>query len=1000
MNKKVKLSVKIATVTSSVLFGFAMCATAIANENVTAINNFLKVSNFNYYEPADAPVQDTEYFKSKYDKLADLIADGKAAAQDIEAEGAVLLKNDNNCLPLKPADGENKISLLGISSVDPAYGGKGSAQTRNPQPPVTPEQGFKQAGFSVNSDLISFYSAPTSQKYKRVGRGVDAKINDAPWDDVIAALGDSKIAAYGDAAIFTISRVGGEGTDMAMTGTDGGDGNYLKLSETETSVLRGLANLKEQGKIKKVIVLLNSANQVESEFIYDDAYSIDAALWIGCVGITGFNAVGDIIAGKVNPSGHLTDTFWLRHEYNPTYYNFGDYRYENAENFNLPVSGKSTDKKYTGYVVYQEGIYLGYRYTETRYFDYVTGREKTGDFDYSEVVSHPFGYGGSYTRFEYSDYAVTENADGNYTVSVTVKNVGGVAGKDAVQIYVQKPFDNYDIERGIEKSAVDLVGFAKTNELAPNESQSVSITVDKREFAVYDANDAKTYILTQGEYLVAAGSDAHDAVNNILAYKEKTVANTAGRMDADGDKTLVKGFNLELDKATYSKTENGDITNLFDFADVNKYFTSGENSVKYVTRTDWAGSVSTVNASLKMTQKLADDMIKQDNADDMPTDKREYPVYGKNNGKKLIDLRVDENGDPIPYDHEEWDKLLDQLTWDETVELLNAGLQSTRGVPSIIKPQTVEHNGPTGLTEVYGNNKLGLAARKNDPDKDKTAPYYPCIGIVGSTFSTELAERFGDLLGEDAIWAGYAGFYGVGLNTHRSPYGGRLYEYYGEDGYLTGVMAATQVAALQAHGCNAYIKHFALNEQETQRAGVSVWINEQTLREIYLKPFAMAVTEGGAMNAMAAFNRMGAVHCPANKALLTDFLRGELGMKGLVVSDMYGIGYKAQQMPIFLMAGCDIPDGELDKSAPYKNFRKGHGEVAWQMREAAHRVLYATVQSNAMNSFSVYTVVEKVATDWQIAEITLDCLFGLAFAASAVGAVIVILKDKKSKNNL
>ena len=255
-------------------------------------------------------------------------------------------------------------------------------------------------------------------------------------------------------------------------------------------------------------------------------------------------------------------------------------------------------------------------------------------------------------------------------------------------------------------------------------------------------------------------------------------------------------------------------------------------------------------------------------------------------------------------------------------------------------------------------------------------------------------------MGEDAIWAGYAGFYGVGLNTHRSPYGGRLYEYYGEDGYLTGVMAATQVAALQAHGCNAYIKHFALNEQETQRAGVSVWLNEQTLREIYLKPFAMAVTDGGAMNAMAAFNRMGVVHCPANKALLTDFLRGELGMKGLVVSDMYGIGYKAQQMPIFLMAGCDIPDGELDKSAPYKIFKKGHGEVAWQMREAAHRVLYATVQSNAMNSFSVYTIVEKVATDWQIAEITLDCLFGLAFAASAVGAVIVILKDKKSKNNL
>lgn len=393
-------------------------------------------------------------------------------------------------------------------------------------------------------------------------------------------------------------------------------------------------------------------------------------------------------------------------------------------------------------------------------------------------------------------------------------------------------------------------------------------------------------------------------------------------------------------------------------------------------------------------------MVKQDDSSVIPKDDVEYPAYGKKNGKKLIDLRVDENGEPIPYDDPEWDKLLDQLTWDETVELLNAGLQSTRGLPSIIKPNTVDQNGPTGLTEVYGKNSLGLAARKNDPDKDKTAPYYPCIGILASTFSTELADRFGNLLGEDAIWAGYGGFYGIGLNTHRSPYGGRLYEYFSEDGFLAGTMAAKEVAALQAHGCNAYIKHFALNEQETQRAGVGVWLNEQTLREIYLKPFAKAVIDGGAMNAMAAFNRMGAVHCPANKALLTDFLRGELGLRGLIVSDMYGIGYKAPQMPLFLMAGCDIPDGELDKNAPYKNFRTGHGEVAWQMREAVKHVLYATVHSNAMNDFSVYTQIEKVATGWQIAEITLDCLFGALFAASIAGAVVVVLKDKKSKRNL
>lgn len=989
MNRKTKLFVKIATVVSTGLFGFAMCATAILNENFTAVNNFLKVSAYKTYEPEDAPAQDTEYFKSKYDKLADLIADGKNTAREIEAEGAVLLKNENDCLPLNVAGGEKKISLIGISSIDPAYGGKGSAQTRNPQPPVTFEEGLSQSGFEVNPDLLSFYNA-NANTYKRVGRGEEAKINDAPWDKVVEGVGESKITAYGDAAIVTFSRVGGEGSDMARTGTDGTDGDYLKLSPNEISLLKGLATLKSQGKIKKIIVLLNTANQIESEFLYNGEYKIDAALWIGQVGITGFSAVGDILAGKVNPSGHLSDTFWYKHSYNPVNANFGNFLYSDLNNYGLPLLGNRVDSKYSNYFVYQEGIYVGYRYTETRYYDKITGREGVGDFDYSSVVSHPFGYGGSYTEFEFSDYSVTDNEDGTYGVSVRVTNTGKVSGKDVVQIYVQKPFTDYDVTNGIEKAAVELVGYAKTDMLAPEGEQVLEVTVDKEELAVYDANGAKTYIITEGDYLIAAGHDAHDAVNNILAYREYEVEGNAG---------LVMSFDLREDKTTYAKSAatGNDITNLFDFADPNKYFAEGENRVKYLTRTDWEGSFPKTNASLRMTAKLAEDMVRQDDAANIAKDDTRYPAYGKSNGKKLIDLRADENGKPIEYNDSAWDELLDQLTWEETVELLNAGLQSTRALPAIIKPATVDQNGPTGLTLAYGNNALGLAARKNDPDKDKTAPYYPCIGILGSTFSGALAEKFGDLLGEDAIWAGYGGFYGIGLNTHRSPYGGRLYEYFSEDGFLAGTMAAKEVAALQSHGCNAYIKHFALNDQETQRAGIGIWLNEQSFREIYLRSFKYAVTEGGAMNAMAAFNRLGAVHCPASRALLTDYLRGELGMKGLVVSDMYGIGYKAKQMPIFLMAGCDIPDGELDKQAPYAQFKSGHGEVAWQMREAAKRVLYATVHSNAMNSFSIYTQIEKIVPGWQIAEIVLDCLFGAMFAASVAGAVIVILKDKKSK---
>ena len=989
------LLIKIAVVVTTFLFGFMMCVTAITNENRTAVNNYLNVKEFSIVEPESTKDLDKEYFKSKYDNLADLIAAGKDNAELIEAEGAVLLKNDNGALPLDVDGGEKKISLFGTSSVDPAYGGKGSAQTGQPLPPVTPKEGFTQAGFEVNGALIDFYSAPSSEKYKRGNtRGENAKINGAPWTDIIDAVGENGVAAYGDAAVIILSRPGGgEGMDLSMTGTDGEGGNYLALSDIEKGVLRGLASLKAAGKVKKIIVLFNAANQIETGFLFDEAYDIDAALWIGSVGITGFNAVGDIIAGKVNPSGHLSDTYWFKHSYNPVIANKGQSNYTGSENMGLPSKNGKVDNKYNSYIVYQEGVYVGYRYTETRYYEKVMSADKSDAFDYGAVVSHPFGSGLSYTSFSYDNYNVTDNGDGTYTVSLDVTNDGGVAGKDAVQIYVSKPYTDYDMERGIEKPAVELAGFVKTDLIAPQTTERYEITVDRKNFAVYDANDAKTYIVTEGEYLIAAGQNAHDAVNNVLAYRGKTEADG---MDEAGDSALVKSFTLALDKTTYAKAVDGktDITNLFDDADINKYFSSSENSVKYMTRSDFAGTTPTSAVSLRMTQKLADDMLAQDDSSAIAKDKTAYPAYGKKSGLKLFDLRADKDGNPIAYDDPLWDKLLDQLTWDETVAIVSNGLQSTVEVPSIAKPGTVEQNGPTGVTMVYGKNPLGLAARKNDPDKNKTPPYYPCVGILTSSFDAKLAAKYGDMLGEDAIWTGYAGFYGIGLNTHRNPYGGRAYEYYSEDPFLAGNTAARQVEALQSHGCNAYIKHFALNDQEAQRSGISVWLNEQTFREIYLKSFEIAVTDGGAMNAMAAFNRIGATHCPASKALLTDLLRGEWGMKGLVVSDMYSIGYKAAQMPIFTAAGCDIPDGDLSSRAPFRSFKKNYGDMAWQMREAAHRILYATVRSNAMNGFSAETLIVRIVPGWRIAVTVLDCLFGVLFAASVIGAVLIILAEK------
>lgn len=998
MLKNKKLLCKISTVATSMLLGLSVTVTAIMVENKTAVNNFFNTTEYEVFTPED-DTTDKEYFTSKYSSVKDLRTAGKAAAQRVEEEGAVLLKNDNNALPLKTsASDKKKISLFSISSVDPAYGGRGSAQSGSASDQVTPVQGFEQAGFEVNADLHNFYKSNQS-KYARSGRGVNALINDAPWTDITAAVSESKIAEYGDAAVFILTRVGGEGADAAYTGTDGEGGNYLKLSANEKSVLQGLAQMKQSGRVKRIILLLNVANQVECKSFLSDGLGVDAVLWIGSVGITGFNAVADIIAGKVNPSGHLADTFWYEHGENPAYYNFGDNTYENYSSFAyLPTFSGGVHAKYGKYVVYQEGLYVGYRYTETRYYDSVINGGDAG-FNYGAAVSYPFGYGLSYTTFTHSAFGVTDNADGTYTASVTVTNTGAVAGKDVVQIYVQKPYGELSKERKIQTPVLELVGYAKTDELAPygqaGSSQTVEITVNKSDFTSYDAEVDKTYILAGGNYRIVEGADVHDAVNNLIAYEGH-----AG--DGTGDENKVANFEIAYDNKTYSVSNGKTVTNLFDDGNVNKYFENSENSVEYLSRDNWAESFPAGGVKLKMTEKLAGALMAQDNPSELvKKDDIEYPEYGKIDGEKirLIDLLVDENGNKrdesyYAYDAKIWDKFLDQLTWDETIELLNTGLRSTAPLVSVLKPGTVEHNGPLGVTSAYNVNPNGLATRKSDPDSNQIPPYYPCVGVLASTFNEELATLFGDMMGEDAIWAGYGGLYGIGLNIHRSPYGGRLYEYYSEDPFLTGHMAAAEVKALQAHGCNAYIKHFALNDQETNRSGLGVWLDEQTLREIYLKPFYIAVNEGGAMNAMAAFNRLGATHCPASKALLTDFLKGEAGMKGFVVTDMYSIGYSSQQMPIFMAAGCDLPDGEIQKLNPYQVYKYGYGGLAQNMRDSAKRIMYATVKSNSMNGISVNSQVNSVMPAWRVVLTVVDCLFGVLFAASAAWAVVLILKDK------
>lgn len=993
---------KVAMTVTAVLLGFLLTFTAIALENKGSINSFLGAQTF-VKEKVDetAETGDTEYYKSDYKKLADLITDAQKMSQTLEAEGAVLLKNTNGALPLQT--GGRSVSLFSVSSVDPAYGGRGSAQgSATPgaviTPPVTPKDGLTNAGLSVNDTLLNFYTN-NLDKYKRTLKtylGGEDSINDAPWSDIVAQAGmNDSFTRYGDAAIFMLTRVGGEAADLAITGySDGTDGNYLKLSPKEQGVLDGLKQKKADGVFKKIIVLFNAAPQIEMAFLNDDA--IDAALWIGNPGQTGFNAVGDILTGKTVPSGRISDMYWRSHAANPVLNNFGSFEYTGADNFGLPENPQMFGQNYRKYMVYQEGIYVGYRYAETRYEDKVMKTQNAGDFNYADVVAYPFGYGESYAKFEYGNLKVSKSGARTYKITLDVKNTDTVyTGKEVVQIYLQKPYNGE-----VEKAAAELVGFVKTNPIAPGKTESVAVEVDEKYFTSYDADTAKTYIVDKGKHYLTAAKNAHDAVNNILAAKGYK---TADGMDAEGNPNLVKEFDLKLDTKTYAKSDATEkkITNLFDEADINKYSGKGDNAVKYVSRKDWAGTVKLGRENfvkLAMTKQMADEMLAQDNPAAIAKDDVKYPTYGAQNGLQLIDLRVDSEGNPIAYNAGVWDSFMDQLTWDETAALVSTGLRKTGAVQSVTKPETVDHNGPNGLTEAYANGPNGLAAKTGDPDGKKKPVYYPCSGIVSATFNAPLAKAFGNVLGEEALWAGYSGLYGIAMNIHRTAYGGRNAEYYSEDPVLTGIIATQEVIGLQARGCAAYIKHFALNDQDTHRQGVNIWSNEQALREIYFKPFEMTVIEGGAKNTMASFTRIGTVNCPQSKPLMTDFLRGELGMSGHVVTDMWQIGYKNETLPLFILAGCDIPDGDLDAKKPFDNFKTGYGELAQAMRESAKRILYSTLHGNAMNGYDSNTRIRFIMPDWLIAVTVVDVVVSALFLASLgwIAADFVLSKKKKA----
>ena len=1006
MNKKLNSLYKVLITSFGTLAAITVTGKTIAFENKKQINKAFGVSATEYIPAKDNDKVDTDYFKSKFTKLEDEMAYSRDVSREAEEEGAVLLKNENHALPLTGS--KPKVSLFGVASVDPVYSGTGSGAT-NTADADTFKGAFETAGgMEVNPTLWDWYNTNKALYTRKMimdpakpwagATGLD--INGAPWAEVKNATGSS-FAQYKDAAFVVIARTGGEGTDLpcnesspvSLIGNDEKD--YLALSDNEKALLAGLKQEKEAGNISKIVVLINSANAMEVGFLNDAAYGIDAAMWIGSTGHKGLSAVARIVTGKAAPSGGLSGTYFTDNAtYNPVMKNFGDMSYSGAVIGQLYGERKYQEVGSVGkFVTYQEGVYLGYKYAETRYEDKILNQGNAGNFNYNDAIAYPFGYGLTYADFSLSDYKVEENtAKDTYTISVKVTNTSSsesnLSGKKNVQFYLQKPYTQYDIDNQIEKPSVELVGFAKTKDLKPGQSEVISTVIKGSDFASYDAKTAKTYVLSSGHYYITAASNSHEAINNILTAKNKKVSDG---MDKEGNASLVKTFDKEFNNTRYSKIEKEDgtsvdITNQFDHADPNKTL-GEENHVKFMTRNNWVDSYPT-GVSMTLTQDMYNAMK------DMMTVKADaenvaYPTYGANNGKQIIDVKG------LDYNDEAWNDILDNLSWEDTVKIVTQGFRSTTEVTSVGKPATTDSNGPCGLTDAYGTSPLGLARKNNaDPDMNKYPTTFPCNGIIASSFNAELSKKVGEAIGEDALWAGYSGLYGPCSNIHRSPYEGRVFEYYSEDATLSGLILASEVKAITAKGCYVYNKHFSLNEQETNRAGICTWATEQTVRETYLKAFALPIQETPFQCVMTSMNRIGLVPTVLDTRLNVNFLRDELGMLGINVTDYWGSYSTYATFPACLMNGVNLPDGNLSQDevqAMINQYKTGYGRLALNMRESAHKILYMVANSNALNGTAPGGYYVPVTPVWQATLIAAEWIFISLTAISACMLVLNVL---------
>lgn len=971
--------VKWSVITSitAIILVVALVGTYVANGSAQAINIALKTSTYRV-ENNDS-TEDTTYFESDFDSVEELEAHDKLIAEQLTGEGVVMLMNKDGALPLK---GDEKISTFSHSAVDVVTCGTGSADIDTSDAP-TVKEALEEQGFSVNPTLWDFYTTGAGKDYTRtpvkgmngIGERALYDINEVPVSAYTEEV-KSSFTAYGDVAIVVLTRIAGEMYDLPIDGFVDGQ-NALELTAEEIDMFKMI----EESGFEKTIVLINSTNAIECDFLTEGLYGIDAALWIGYTGTYGLNAVADILAGEVNPSGKLVDTYANDNTTVPAMVDFYADTYTNAENGDSRWYTATLLDSNMFYNVYQEGIYVGYRYYETRYEDTVMGQGNTDGYNYNADVAYPFGYGLSYTSFEWSDYKSKFNkSDDQFEISVTVTNTGNVAGKEVVQVYHQSPYTEYDKENGIEKAAVELSGFDKTEMLQPGASETVTIVVPRSELTSYDSKNAKTYILDAGDYYLTAATDAHAATNNILAAKGFT---TADGMDAEGNSEFTfKYENNKLDTETYSVSDatGYEITNQFDDADLSHY---GEDS-KYLSRSDWQGTWPTIQDGLEANEEMMNQLYIYQTYEGNKDETIEMPTLGAKNGLSLAMFIGKEYDDPA------WEQLLDQLTFQEMAELVGKGYHNTAMVESVAKPATVDDNGPQGFTQTLTGVAVCHAAYSDE-------------NIMAATFNVELMAEVGKAIGNDMLDLGATGLYGPAMNIHRTAYAGRNFEYYSEDPFLSGKIAAAEVEGIQSKGVYVYIKHYALNDSETNCRVISIWANEQAIREVYLKPFEIAVVEGDAHNVMNSFSRVGATWTGAHKGLMTEVLRNEWGMDGFAITDFsgnalfasYGLFLKSFDVAYGLLAGTDTWDSSAEQwTDDLLKLYKDDAAIVQAMRQASHRILYTVANSNGMNGISANTKIVPVTPWWQTAIIGVDVSLG---ALTLISAFMLVGKIRKKK---